>query len=214
MAHSPQLFGEDRDILPPFFPGQRQDFLFTPMVVIGEVMHLTIEKRRDSFDTRQERNPGKSKGTVNSRSHSGQCAARVKSTCGAATSMCRSISARASGDSPWMTSGPGSCSGPRRRIQRASSKARASGLIFFNHRCDRFLIRAVGKPKHHLSVLFSGLVAEGRLRREFPRVQRPFVFGLAHGDIMQRKVNVHFFPTRFPRALDGRLHVIAKGHLP
>ena len=27
-----------------FSRGQRQDFLLTPMVVIGEVMHLTIEK--------------------------------------------------------------------------------------------------------------------------------------------------------------------------
>ncbi len=75
------------------------------------------------------------------------------------------------------------------------------------------MILAVGKPKHHLSVLFSVLVAEGCLWREFPRVQRPFLFGLAHGDIMKRKVNVHFFPTRFPRALDCRLHVVAKSYL-
>ena len=32
------------NIFPSLFPGQRQDFVFTPMVVIGKVMHLTIEK--------------------------------------------------------------------------------------------------------------------------------------------------------------------------
>ena len=31
---------------------------------------------------------------------------------------------------------------------------------------------------------------------------------------MQREVDVHFLPARFPRALDGRLHLLSKGCFP
>src|SRR5262249_7746142 len=45
MGHSPEVFREQGDICPSLFPGQRHDIVFTPVVVIREVMYLTIEQR-------------------------------------------------------------------------------------------------------------------------------------------------------------------------
>src|SRR5262245_9319127 len=87
-------------------------------------------------------------------------------------------------------------------------------LIFLNNLCNRFLILAIGKPERDFSALFPPLTAESRFWREFSRVQRSFLFELAHGNVMERKVNVHFFLAAFPRTLHCRLHASSKRDFP